>query len=249
MENDLLVSVITVSFNSGATIARTIESVLRQSYRRIEYIVLDGGSSDNSVSILNNAEQKFQGRMKWRSESDGGMYDAMNKGIALASGELIGILNSDDWYEPDAVETIVDAFQNDGDAIYYGLMKVYDKEQSVLVRGVHHSRLGEENINHPACFVPKALYQRHGTFDLAYRSAADYDLMLRFLKQGVKFVSIDKIIANFALGGLTTIERDFGIIESYAIRKKYGFISPGRAWWEVLKIRLKASLRRIGIRL
>ena len=122
-KNNVKVSIITVSYNSEKTIRRTIESVLNQTYRNIEYIIIDGASSDSTVDIIKEYESKFLGRLKWISETDSGIYDAMNKGICKASGELIGIINSDDYYEKEAVEHMVNALGSEEYQVLYGMMR------------------------------------------------------------------------------------------------------------------------------
>ena len=106
------ISVITVTFNSGATVRDTIESVLKQKYHDYEYLVIDGGSKDNTVDIIKEYEPKFEGRMRWVSEKDKGMYDGINKGIRMATGDVVGIINSDDFYHRDDIFNIInDEFQ------------------------------------------------------------------------------------------------------------------------------------------
>ena len=119
------VSIITVCYNSSMTIRRTFDSVLNQTYADIEYIVVDGASTDGTIEIIKEYEPLFEGRMCWISEKDNGIYDAMNKGISMAEGELIGIINSDDYYEPDAVECMVNAMTNDKYQILYGSMRTW----------------------------------------------------------------------------------------------------------------------------
>jgi glycosyltransferase involved in cell wall biosynthesis len=222
--------------------------VLRQTYKNIEYLIIDGGSTDRTGEIIKKYESEFGGRMKWISEKDEGMYDAMNKGIATASGEVIGIINSDDWYEQDAVEVIAGEYEKET-SVFYGIMRVVDADQELALERIHHSRLGLENVTHPTCFIPRTIYMAYGSFNTEYKSAADYELMLRLLSHGVKFTPVNKILANFSLGGMTTVRRNMGIIESYRIRQKFGFLTRRRAEWEIFKIRVKSSMRRFGIRL
>ena len=103
-------SIITICYNSGKTVERTLKSVLGQSFKNFEYIIVDGGSNDDTLDIVRKYEPLFQGRLKWKSEPDKGIYDAMNKGIVRVSGDIIGIVNSDDWLEPDALEKVHNAF-------------------------------------------------------------------------------------------------------------------------------------------
>jgi len=121
MPTDIKVSIITVAYNSASTIADTIASVLAQSYANIEYIIVDGQSTDGTVDILRQFEPKFGGRMRWLSEKDGGIYDAMNKGITMATGDVVGILNSDDYFTSDTViEQMVEVFDDESIDATYG---------------------------------------------------------------------------------------------------------------------------------
>lgn len=240
------VSIITTSFNSGRTIARTIESVFQQTYANIEFIIIDGGSNDSTVSIIASYTAKFNGRMRYISEPDRGMYDAMNKGIAQSTGELIGILNSDDWYEPDAVASMVEQYLKTPGSVMYGILRYVENERETMLYRMHHDSLREGMITHPTCFVPKSVYDRYGMFNTAYRLSSDYELMLRFQKNNVPFTPLDKIVANFSFGGRSTVNYD-GLLENIAIRREYGFISAGRATWESLKLRSKAFLKKVKI--
>ncbi len=243
-----LVSIVTASFNSAKTIARTLDSVLAQTYRNIEVIVIDGGSTDSTVSIIESFVQKFDGRLKWISEQDKGMYDAMNKGIERSTGELIGILNSDDWYEPDAVETMVKAYSVEQSSVLYGILRYVDAERETMLYRMHHDSLKEGMITHPTCFVPRSLYKKYGMFDLKYRLSSDYDLMLRFQSNGVTFIPVDRIIANFSAGGLSTVNTN-GLIEGFRIRHSYGIISDRRMKWGILKLQIKAMFKKLRISL
>ncbi|MCM1233971.1 MAG: glycosyltransferase [Ruminococcus flavefaciens] len=201
-----LVSIITVCFNSEATIKRTIESVFNQSYTNIEYIVIDGASNDRTLDILNDCEDRFCGRMKVISEPDKGIYDAMNKGIRMAKGDIIGIVNSDDFYELDAVENIVFSYKKNNIPeeceIYYGFQRDLLRGEEIDVVFYHHRNLRKICINHPTCFVTSNVYKKYGLFDLKYKSSADYEFLLRmYLDSNVKFIPIYKIISNFEIGG------------------------------------------------
>ncbi len=248
MTKQPLVSIITASFNSERTIARTLDSIVAQSYPNIEVIVIDGGSTDGTVPIVSSYEQSMNGRLKWISEKDHGMYDAMNKGIERSSGELIGILNSDDWYEPDAVETMVKVFTTNNSAVLYGILRYMDAEHETMLYRMHHDSLNDGMITHPTCFVPRSLYTQFGKFDLRYRLSSDYDLMLRFQSNGVTFIPVDKIIANFSLGGLSTIDTE-GLIEGLRIRHSYGIISGMRMKWAIAKLQIKALFKKLRISL
>ena len=135
-QHNLKVSIITVAFNSAATISDTIKSVLAQSYKNIEYLIIDGCSQDNTLDIIREYEPHFQGRLRWISEKDRGIYDAMNKGITMASGDIVGILNSDDFFTTDnVVEQMVKAFDDkDIDATYGDIHVIRDGQPDKCVR-------------------------------------------------------------------------------------------------------------------
>ena len=200
----MLVSIVTVCFNSAETIRDTIESVLRQTYPNIEYLIIDGLSSDDTVSIAREYEPRFQEKgYSYRiiSEKDNGIYDAMNKGIHLSTGALIGIINSDDWYEPNAVETAVQTYQEDPFDMFYADMRIYRCNGSTFIK---HSRMDRivtsRHWNHPTTFVTKAVYDELGVFRCE-GIHDDFDLILRIRKAGKKIVIRNKTLANFRMGG------------------------------------------------
>jgi len=207
MENQTLVSIITVVFNAENTIKQTIESVFSQSYKNIEYIVIDGGSTDGTVGIVNKYKDKIA---KFISKKDKGIYDGMNKGLELASGGIVGILNSDDFYASnDVIETIVKEIKsNEADACWADLVYVDAGNTDKIVRYWRSSEYKEGKFKwgwmppHPAFFVKKRVYEEYGGFNLKFRTAADYELMLRFLeKHKIKSCHIRKTIVKMRTGG------------------------------------------------
>lgn len=233
-----LVSIITVVFNGEKYLEQTILSVLNQTYSNIEYIVIDGGSSDSTLDIINKYTDKID---YWISESDKGIYDAMNKGISLATGQLIGIINSDDWYELDAVEEIVKAYR-DNSTVIYGLMRHIVEEKPIEVYAPYPSSIANKMIPHPTCFVPKYVYDMYGTFDLSYRSCADYHFILRLYKEKVSFLLLEKVIANFRFGGFSFNVKS--LKESFNMRYKLGYISNYHRISRILIIVLLHWLKR-----
>lgn len=221
-----LVSIITVSYNAQDTIEQTINSVLNQTYDNIEYIIIDGASKDNTSKII----EKYKNRLAYYvSEKDSGIYNAMNKGISHARGELIGIVNADDFYERDAVEVNVVNYIAQGDdcdnTCYYGMLRIWKNEKEFCVRQFHHNFVTETAIQHPTCFVPRRLYERLGMFDERYRVCADFELLNRFNSNGVRFCKIDKVISNFRVGGATTTLAEQVVMEPPTIQLKYGIIT------------------------
>jgi len=214
LNNNLLVSIITVCYNSEDHIRKTIESVLNQTYNNIEYIIIDGGSTNNTIDIIKEYESKFNGRMKWISEKDNGVYDAMNKGIELAEGELVGILNSDDWYLEESVELVVNKYldkkENKKFPVIVGGIYRVDENGNILYKKMNTKKELDDKINktmpvtHPSVFVAMDIYKEIGVFNTKYDILADYDLILRFYyNEKVEFYFIDKIITAFRTGGLS----------------------------------------------
>lgn len=217
---DSKVSIITVSKNSAKTIEQTIQSVLLQTYQNIEYIVIDGASSDGTQQIIERYTKHIS---IYISEEDNGLYDAMNKGLHFASGDIIGIINSDDWYEDTAVENMVAFFKQSEADLVYGLITVVSENGPEYIK----SNAPLETIwyqipfYHPSVFVKKKVYDKFGGFNANYTIAADYDLLLRFYSEKIKFAFLNKVIAHFRIGGLSSTFRKRGCEENYKITMSY----------------------------
>lgn len=238
-----LISIITVSFNSAKTIRKTIESVLNQTYTNIEYIIIDGNSNDETVPIIKEYELQFQKReinYRWVSETDQGIYDAMNKGIKLADGEWIGILNSDDWYELDVCENVAGSAL--GFDVVYGLQRYWDNGEIERVLQNHHSRWLSLTMAHSPIFIKKELYTKYGYFDLKYKLAADYKLVVNLTRQPeVRFKMVEKIFSNFALGGASGKNRfKHSNLESLDIQLYFSYLP----WWRYILKKIKIKLWR-----
>lgn len=234
---EVLVSVITPCYNSGETIEKTLVCIEQQTYKNIEYIIIDGGSNDNTMKIIDRHRGRLPGRLTVVSEKDHGIYDAMNKGIKLASGHLIGIVNSDDWYESDTIEQIVKNYSGSPYEVVYGMQRTFldGREKATFI--YHHDFLPQQMITHPTCFVTKAAYDRFGNFDTQYRSAADYDLMLRFYESGkVVFTPVMSVLSNFQLGGMSSSQT--GVRENARIRYRRGYMSKKKYYFITLKSHL-----------
>ncbi len=239
----MLVSVITPCYNSEKTIEKTLVCIENQTYKNIEYIIMDGGSKDKTMDIINRHRDKLPKLLKVVSESDGGIYDAMNKGIKQASGHLIGIVNSDDWYEPDTIEQVVKHYQKQPYEVVYGMQRTLLDGKEKLTVIYHHDFLPQQMITHPTCFVTKKTYEQFGLFDTQYRSAADYDLMLRFWEsRQVVFTPVMQVLSNFVLGGMSSSQT--GVRENARIRYKRGYMSRKRYQFVILKSHIYEKLNR-----
>lgn len=183
------ISIITVTFNSGKTLHDTIQSVLSQSYPYIEYILIDGLSKDNTVEIIKEYEPQFCGRMKWISEKDKGLYDAMNKGICMATGDVVGIINSDDFYHrTDIISKVTECFQNRTIQAVYGDVRFVNPDNLDKTVRYYSSRnfsTGRFRYGfmpaHPTFFTYRKYFEEFGYYKTDYRIAADYELLIRFL--------------------------------------------------------------------
>ncbi|PHR50808.1 glycosyltransferase family 2 protein [Cycloclasticus sp.] len=205
------VSIITVCYNSSQYISSAIDSVLSQSYIDIEYIVVDGGSTDETLSIINKSANMIQHII---SEPDSGIYDAMNKGVALATGDIIGVLNSDDFYpNPDVISDVVDIFNENTDIdLLLGNVDFVTAENLVKPVRTYSSfnfapwkmRFGFMPA-HPATFVKKSVYEEVGLYKLGYQIAADFDMFVRMLVgHKCRYVKLDKTLVRMRMGGVST---------------------------------------------
>lgn len=181
------VSIITVAKNSERTIEDTMKSVLGQTYSDIEYIVVDGCSSDRTLDIVKQYESVFNGRMKWTSEQDKGIYDAMNKGISIATGDVVGILNSDDYFTSnDVIERMVAAFEDDRvDAVYGDIHFIHDGEPDKCIR-YYSSKLFRRMWlrfglmpAHPSFYCRREIFEKAGLYKTDYKISSDFEMMVR----------------------------------------------------------------------
>ena len=202
-----LVSIITVTYNSETYLEDTIKSVLNQSYKNIEYIIIDGASNDKTIDIIKKYEQQIA---FWISEKDNGIYHAMNKGIRKAKGDIIGILNSDDWLMPDTVKKVVEASRATTETKYvvHGKIATYNSRGNLVAvrapKKIPGYYLFSTPFKHPAMFVSSDIYQQIGLFDENCGLAADYDLMLRIIKNRILSIYVDETLTNVRLVGIST---------------------------------------------
>ena len=200
------ISIVTVVWNNAKTIKDAINSVLNQSYKDVEYIVIDGVSTDGTIEIV----QSYGDRIKFISEKDNGLYDAMNKGIGLATGDVVGILNSDDFYAGDKILQIVaDEFiKGNADSVYANLEYVDANDPKRVIRYWKSKKYQNGLFRsgwhpaHPTFFVKREIYEKYGVFDLSFKIAADYELMLRFFeKYNITSSYVDEVFVKMRMGG------------------------------------------------
>lgn len=203
------ISIITASFRSESTILDTLRSVNRQTYENIEQIIVDGASKDRTLEIVQSEGERVAHVL---SERDSGIYDAYNKGLALANGEIIGFLNSDDFYcAENVIEKVVAAFEDESVEACYGDLVYVDRDKTEKITRHWKSRPYSEGIfknafvpAHPTLFLRKSVYEKAGGFNLTYRLAADYEFMLRIFHQfNIKSVYIPEILVKMRTGGAT----------------------------------------------
>ncbi len=217
-----LVSIITVVFNRHEEVEQAIQSVLNQTYDNVEYIVIDGGSTDGTVDTIRKYEQAID---YWVSEPDSGIADAWNKGIQASTGDIIGLINSDDWYELSAVTEVAGLLmQNRSAGVIHGDRRQWN-ESGTRVLGVVRPtmRVGKivpfrSPVNHPACFVPRQIYQMYGLFDKSYKVGMDYEFILRLCGHKVSFLYLNTVIANMRKGGASCGPEGIGEAREILIR-------------------------------
>lgn len=210
----LKISIITATYNSGKTIKDTLSSVLNQSYKNYELIIKDGGSNDNTVEICREYENLFEGRLKVISEPDKGIYDAMNRGIDNASGDIVGILNSDDFYTSDDIlDRIAKEFSanKDLDAIYGDIHFVSPDNLTKCTRYYSSSYFRPSLLRfgfmpaHPSFYVRKEVYDKYGLYDLQFRTSSDFEWIVRlFAKYHIRAKYIKKDFVTMRTGGEST---------------------------------------------
>ena len=226
-----LISVVTPAFNAERTIARAIESVLNQTYPCVEYIIMDGGSSDETVAIAESYAAAFAEKgyiYRVYSEKDNGMYDALNKGILRSTGDIIGQINADDDYEPIALACVAEAYGEEGFDYFYADLRVHKKKGSMVKRAKYTRFATTRHWNHPTTFIRADIYKAHpyalcSMFD-------DFDLILRLRKEGYSPKLCHEVLANFRFGGMSTKKsvrdmlRRIGYRRDYFKRNGYSFL-------------------------
>ena len=236
------ISLITVCYNSAATIMTAIESVFAQRGADVEYIVVDGASSDGTADVVRGFEERARRRsgdghfaFRWLSERDRGMYDAINKGIGMATGDVVGILNADDLLEsPDTLAHIASAFRDGVDCVYADIRFVRDDlETTVRYYGAARWRPWMHNWGymppHPSVYIRRALFERLGPYKLGYSISADFELMVRYLcREGISAVYLPECVVRMRMGGKSTKDWRANVllnVENVRANRENGYFS------------------------
>jgi glycosyltransferase involved in cell wall biosynthesis len=257
------ISIVTVCRNSEATIERTFRSLLDQTWSNFEYVVIDGKSVDGTVRIIEKYLPIFREKnipLSYLSEDDDGIYDAMNKGIALCHGDFIGILNSDDYYDVNALHHVEEAAINKPDVdIIYGFLRQVKKGKELVIHRYNYdyilSDLGSgvfSAAQHPACFVKRSVYETIGAYDTSFSIAADYDFLLRAKRKNMRFVPLDHIMTTFSLDGFSMQVSTCVLLEErYRAQYRNGLLTEGEyreKQRELRYLRYRQSGRRLLMR-
>lgn len=230
-----VLSLITVCYNAEQTIERTIESIVGQKNQQLEYIIIDGGSKDNTMNIV----QKYASQIDVIvSEKDQGISDAFNKGIERATGQFVGLINADDWLEPNAVNELIAQIKENKDIdVFYANMHSWRDGKIEFTAKANHEKLDKEmTVNHPAVFVAKRVYNSIGGFNMDYKCAMDYELLLRIYTEKYKFYYIDKVLVNMSMDGFSDRLWMVGCKEVRKAKLEQGFSEAKASLWFVRQV-------------
>lgn len=241
-----LFTIITVCYNSEKTIEKTIQSILNQSCEDYEYLIIDGGSTDTTLEIIKKYEPEFNGKLKYVSEKDKGIYDAMNKGIDKATGEIIGIVNSDDYYELDTLENVKKLYETkkSNKCVIFGLLRCISGGKEKMIYSKNPAFIEEDMIAHPSCFIAKSIYDEYGKYSMDYKYSSDYEFMLRIHKdKDIEYIESLNVLSNFSIDGASSTAN--GYYETIELRHSYGLMSDKAYKKEMTKKKIKRLISRI----
>lgn len=249
------ISIVTVTYNSEKTLRDTFESILSQTYRPLQYVIVDGLSTDSTMAIVREYADRFLDsgiEFSFHSEKDEGISDAFNKGIRRADGDLIGIINSDDLLADHALETLAQAYE-DGVCVYYGNCIIFNDSSSdryVAVPKTDLERLRwAMGLYHPACFVRKDTYEALGLFRTDLKYCMDRELLLRFHVNGAIFKYVDAALACYREGGVNQKNYRLNLKEGTRVSIEYGMSAPrayGLMYWKSIKQRVWRLVQMVG---
>jgi glycosyltransferase involved in cell wall biosynthesis len=227
--SDILVSIITVTYNSEATVERTIKAVFNQTYHNIEYIVVDGLSNDGTIEIINSYKDQFKERgsvYKILSEKDNGIYEAMNKGIKLTTGQVVGMINSDDWYEPDAIEKVAKQYDKEPFELLYASIRCIRQDGISFIKKSKLSKnVTSRHWNHPTTFFARSVYDKR--LYACENLYDDMDMYLWARRNLTKIIVLNDVLANFSSGGPSNSKNIRKVMarikEKYRLYRKFGY--------------------------
>ena len=227
------ISIVTVAYNSEKGIGKTIESVLNQTYRDIEYLIIDGKSSDGTVEAAERYRAAMAGKgIDYRifSEPDGGIYDAMTKGVRLASGDIIGLLNSEDTYEPDTLQTVAETFEKTDCELMFADIRIVKPDGSSFVKKARFRNFQtSRDWNHPTTFVRAQIMKNNPFLNLGIHD--DYGFYLRMRRQNRRIVTVDKVLASFQMGGASNRKDLKAAVKRIKDRYRYCYRINGYSRW------------------
>lgn len=231
------ISVVTVAYNSEEGIGRTIESVLGQTYQDIEYLIIDGKSSDRTVEIAEGYREALEARgiaFRIISEPDGGIYDAMNKGIRLAEGDVIGLLNSEDTYEPETLEAVAETFEQTDCELMFADIRIYRPDGSSFVKKARQRKFQtSRDWNHPTTFVRAEVYKANPFLNKGIHD--DYGFYLKMRRQNRRIVTVNKVLANFRMGGASNKKNWKAARKRISDRYRYCYRMNGYSRWYLVE--------------
>jgi len=232
-------TIITVVRNGSTTLQRCINSIKSQKFKDFEYLIIDGASSDETLEIIRENADVISFAV---SEEDQGLYFAMNKGLKLARGKYIGILNADDVYFPNTLDLVKEAIRKDSNSdIIYGAMSYFSHPTQVYL--IHSDELANRMIFHPTCFVSSETYKRIGGFDTKYHVAADYEFIMRCFKAGESFLGMKHPLALFNEGGTSAKLKFRSIMETSEIQARFNHESIYRKYLKLAAMFFTTYLR------
>jgi glycosyltransferase involved in cell wall biosynthesis len=237
----LKLSIIICTYNVAKRLPKTLDSILAQTIDDFEVIIIDGASSDGTQKVIEEYEHKFNGKLKWISESDSGLYNAVNKGVKMASGAFLNVVGAGDWLEKDALDQAKNCIEKYPEAVaVYGKTRVWDKDlaKSRLLQ-TSPDQLPTSPMQHPSLFYKKALHDKFGLYDERYKIAADYSFCLKtFFLGKSKTQPFDAVVDNFVQDGISSKRQFLCLKENYRARKEAG-VKTKASYWEALNITKK----------
>lgn len=231
------ISVITICYNSENEIEATMRSVLAQTVTGIEYLIVDGASRDATVQIAEGLRDEFEARgieLRISSEPDGGIYDAMNKGIRLATGDVIGILNAGDRYAPETVEKVMKAFTDTNCELLFGNIRMHRTDGNTFIKKARIRKFQtSRDWNHPTTFVKSEVYKSNPFRDLGVHD--DYGFYLQMRRQNRRIITIDETLADFFMGGVSNHKSVKAAMKRIKDRYQYCYRINGYSRWYIIE--------------